>query len=1131
MRKLLFLTLLFLLPTIAFGSGVWSGRVAAGANDATYEWGYYSTTADPQAVGCNEHLLTRNGFYFANVTIPKGSPVDSARFVSQSASNDTYTVITYFYYQDDDADAAFSDSANFKGRSLSTSAQQITITSTWATDTWRSFNIGSFLANKFARSGWSSGSGLCLYWCGGDSNNSFNYDKRRRLHSYESGFPESLIVYYGDAGPTAPTLSTPANASYTFDTTPDLDWSDVASADSYQVEIDNTSNSFPSAEVSTKIGATSAWTVTSALSYELQYWHVRAHTAAGGWGSYSTAWSFTVVQLPSALSSLTVDSLQNDRSGEWDSIRVNAQTATESGNSYLVWVWDTAYRDSSYTTHRDSVVYQSGHSFTLGVYYQGTEDYTLRVCAWVYKIAGGTPYYGGRKQGSISFYSGMNVDTVSSFSLDSLYNDKRSEIDSVSLNITTGSASGYDELIWAWGTGGSYPDSSTAHRDSVTYQASHTFNKYILSDSVETYTLRVSLWTRAGSSWSQRLQRNIVFHAAAGGGGCDFTELNDKVDYLTTALENLAQDVSNLSSSVAGLDIGHTLQDSINSLHTQIAAIKSQQDAGLVISPTLKNGETVIHTGNAYDPTPLETNSAAIKSTTDKFVFDAGNNVGANIKSADTVTVALNVSNPVKVNGGSVQACTTVVNPVVSTSVSDIAAIKNKTDLFTFSGNYVRSDQRQINGSNSQDSSGYPKVAHVEGGVTRSVGSVAGSVGSISGITFPSYFGSLRITSTGYVAPTFTDFIGQMDVAHFTGAYWHNLANRADSGNAGGAGGTTDWTANEKSQIRKTLGVTGDWLDPSGGEIQAIKSQTDQFQFDATGNVGANLKYPDTIGVVINPVKVNGGSVLACSSVVNNVNIYSNSDMAGIRARTDLIPSGGFPTNFQYMKISSGGYISPNFNEYIGQLGLSAFDNTYWHKQAQASDSGSTSVYGTLGPDVSAIKLQTDKIHYKGDSVIVAGVSAGGSGDCAIPDSLRNAVTMIRSIKANTDAWANLQFDTLTGKTIVIAALIDATGDSTFPAYLTFRPLKSDSTSFSISDHLVYGSGNQARAMVITAKTIKGNTGATFRFPLIPGALTNFPTMLYEVTGYFNFNGHEYDQIRVVVSVPEQAEAFNPFGE
>ena len=84
----------------------------------------------------------------------------------------------------------------------------------------------------------------------------------------------------------APVLRWPANdARVALGTTVVFDWDDVAGANSYTLQVDD-SNSFPSPYVlNTRVtGSTHA---TSTLPARTLWWRVRAHDAAGNPGAWS----------------------------------------------------------------------------------------------------------------------------------------------------------------------------------------------------------------------------------------------------------------------------------------------------------------------------------------------------------------------------------------------------------------------------------------------------------------------------------------------------------------------------------------------------------------------------------------------------------------------------------------------------------------------------------------------------------------------------------------------------------------------------------------------------------------------------------------------------------------------------
>jgi hypothetical protein len=138
-------------------------------------------------------------------------------------------------------------------------------------------------------------------------------------------------------------------------------------------------------------------------------------------------------------------------------------------------------------------------------------------------------------------------------------------------------------------------------------------------------------------------------------------------------------------------------------------------------------------------------------------------------------------------------------------------------------------------------------------------GNVTGSVGSISGVTFPTHFGALVITAGGAIdhvnSVSVVDELGQqalsansLDGEIATAVAGIQALSRLDSmiesdgagqfrfdtialeqAPAGGGGGGTDWTANERTAIRAILGVPISGTtptDPSSGILDEIRDKT-----------------------------------------------------------------------------------------------------------------------------------------------------------------------------------------------------------------------------------------------------------------------------------------------------------------
>jgi hypothetical protein len=226
---------------------------------------------------------------------------------------------------------------------------------------------------------------------------------------------------------------------------------------------------------------------------------------------------------------------------------------------------------------------------------------------------------------------------------------------------------------------------------------------------------------------------------------------------------------------------------------------------------------------------------------------------------------------------------------------------------------------------------------------------------------------------------------------------------------------------------------------------------------------------------------------LSITAGTGRVNIGTNYDKTGY-ALTQA-----FPSNFSSLKISATGYVSPNLADYAGSLNSAAFASQYWTDM--------TSIVGTGG---------------------------GGGGTCEVPESLLAVVPKITDIQTHVDAWASLQFDTLNGRIMIMAAMTDAGGDSIYPAYLMFRPLKSDSTTYAAADALTYGSGSTTYTIIKSFRTLRADAAGTLEFPLLPNTSLSDTTSLYEFKFYFQQSGHQYDEVRTIIAVPDTASTFNP---
>lgn len=103
--------------------------------------------------------------------------------------------------------------------------------------------------------------------------------------------------------PPPPTLVAPTNGSSTTDSTPAFDWSDVSDAAgvTYQLQVDNGGNTFPSPDLDQDGLSTSTYTPASGLSPGTYSWRVRALDAAANAGPWTSAFTVTVTAVPGSI--------------------------------------------------------------------------------------------------------------------------------------------------------------------------------------------------------------------------------------------------------------------------------------------------------------------------------------------------------------------------------------------------------------------------------------------------------------------------------------------------------------------------------------------------------------------------------------------------------------------------------------------------------------------------------------------------------------------------------------------------------------------------------------------------------------------------------------------------------------
>jgi hypothetical protein len=96
--------------------------------------------------------------------------------------------------------------------------------------------------------------------------------------------------------PGAPTLVAPTDGGTATSSIPTFDWDAVASADAYQIQVDDHLDFSSPERDETTVGTD--YTPTSGLGGGIYYWHIRASNSCGA-GEWSARWKFTAPPSPS----------------------------------------------------------------------------------------------------------------------------------------------------------------------------------------------------------------------------------------------------------------------------------------------------------------------------------------------------------------------------------------------------------------------------------------------------------------------------------------------------------------------------------------------------------------------------------------------------------------------------------------------------------------------------------------------------------------------------------------------------------------------------------------------------------------------------------------------------------------
>jgi hypothetical protein len=151
------------------------------------------------------------GFVFENITIPKDANITSAYFkVTCYSSSVGASVNTRIDGEAADSSVAFSDLANYNGRTR-TSANVWWNSTTWTVNaTYTSTDMGSVIQQIVNRAGWSSGNNVTVFWEESNTNTAFG-DNYQAVYTYDYGSnrPQLEINWIGKSAPATGEFQAP----------------------------------------------------------------------------------------------------------------------------------------------------------------------------------------------------------------------------------------------------------------------------------------------------------------------------------------------------------------------------------------------------------------------------------------------------------------------------------------------------------------------------------------------------------------------------------------------------------------------------------------------------------------------------------------------------------------------------------------------------------------------------------------------------------------------------------------------------------------------------------------------------------------------------------------------------------
>ena len=542
MKKLIFLILLtlMLLPMTAQGAHVlWSGVVPGWNNAGGYQ---DSATAGLQinaSWGPNAYLgyldvPFRSGFYFRNLTIPKGASIDSSKLVPVATGANDRQIRLYAAAADNPSIATFADSASFHTLTNTLTSAYVSWHATtgeaWTGERHQSPLITTVLQEKVNSSGWSSGSSIAIISMD-NSGQSGNGSYQRRAFRDSEGYGVvnascSLYVWYDDAIAVTASIVPSNKHKTTVDLIATLSGG-TSPYDSVQLYLSTTKTDVANLVYSAQThhtgvtGPTDTFSKSGLTSGVKYYFRVKAFDAgvAGDTTDIDSLVTFkhAVTCVDSTISRITMrdDYDANNTAARGPMTRLRLYVDTDATISGAILADSTLLAN---ITNVDDTLQTANTLTTNYAYYlwfiitdgDGTDTSAV---------------YNGHTATGI-----LTPNPLTSVTIDSVSNDYSGEWDHMAFHYACPSQAGVGNIKVRYKAGGGYPvyndsSSGTGTLRTIAYSSGTTVNDTFSVQLTESCTLYVAAWvhTSGASPDSSTVTRAFrVYGAGAGGGSIDY---------------------------------------------------------------------------------------------------------------------------------------------------------------------------------------------------------------------------------------------------------------------------------------------------------------------------------------------------------------------------------------------------------------------------------------------------------------------------------------------------------------------------------------------------------------------------------------------------------------------------------